>query len=528
MIAQFLAFCISVLTQDDLLTAIILLIQGYDVDIRRVFGDGGGGGGTFWQWRLTLLISFFDGLFGLVVTFLLIVKTPTVLDVILNFAAVEFVTGLDEAAFYLAKLGLLGHLNRLETARVEVGTFSVRRQHKNSFRGLRTLGLFIILGLITAAWAYFMALQAQGRYATKTFIVQFDDNVYRELSAHSGWHTLETTYSPSPHRRFKYVEERQGGRRGQFEYCQAKRRWTYFLEGNDPCNQSTILVMSIVTGMLDLTQLSEEDWFVVLPGKVQALPMADFNISPGCVIDEDCGGASKGTCVRNKCECKDGIYGYRCVHEESETCPHLEINDNFGKKFPSIRKVSTSFTRLVGARFYQRPVYYNNTAKDLLLFTGTRWAVTHLVFGFDSPDLKFFMTKVASESSSAQMASGSFNAENILTLDMLSEAVLFRSPEDRLNNPSGLKWDTVTNWANLKSARVATPIVPTVLLCSKCDRWKNTCFHGNDCVEGRCDCTNGATGPLCQVTPEGNGFCDTYLVRLRRRRLLREDLCEQQ
>ena len=48
------------------------------------------------------------------------------------------------------------------------------------------------------------------------------------------------------------------------------------------------------------------------------------------------------------------------------------------------------------------------------------------------------------------------------------------------------------------------------------------------CVEGRCDCTNGATGPLCQVTPEGNGFCDTYLVRLRRRRLLREDLCEQQ
>ena len=514
-IAQFLAFCISVLTQDDLLTAIILLIQGYDADIRRVFGDDGGGG-TFWQWCLTLSISFFDGLFGLVVTFLLIVKTPTVLDLILNFAAVEFVTGLDEAAFYLAKLGLLGQLNRLEVARVEDGTFSVRRQHKNAYRRLRTLGLFIILGFITAAWAYFTALQAQGRYATKTFIVQFDDNVRRELSAHSGWYTLDTTYNSNPHRRFKYVEERKGGRRGQFEYCPEKRRWTYFLEGTNPCDQSTILVTSIITGELDLTLLTAEDWFVVLPGKVQALPMADFYISPGCVIDDDCGGASKGECVRNKCQCKDGFYGFRCVHAESETCPELVIDANFGKVFPSVRQLPTSFTRLEGARFYQRPVYYSTTnatnTTDLILFTGTRWAVTGLEKGFNinTSDMNDFKKNVVSESSSAQMNSGSFNAENIGTLDVLSAAVLYRSPDDRFNNPSNLLWDTVTNQAPLADALVTTPIVPTILICAKCDK-SNSCFHGNACgVDGKCICTNGATGPLCQVTPEGNGFCNTY------------------
>ena len=360
-IAQFFAYCIAVLTQDDLLTAVILLMQGYDADMRRVFGRNAGGG-TSWQWSLTLVISFFDGLFGLMVTFLLIVRAPTVLDVILNFAAVEFVTGLDEAAFVLAKLGLLGLSNKLEAARVEEGTYSTKHQVK--FRRIRVMGIFIILSFIISGWAYFTALQAEGRYATKTFIVQFDHNVRPELSAHSGFYTLKTRYSPSPHRRFQYVEEREGKRQGRFEYCQQSRRWTFVLQGDDPCDQSKVLVTSVITGLLDLNQLSDEDWFVILPGKLQALPKQDFYISAGCEIHDDCGGLSRGVCEDNKCRCKDGFYGFRCVHEENATCPQLEIDERFNNEFSSVRQLSMEYTRIPGTLFYDRPAYYNEDSKD--------------------------------------------------------------------------------------------------------------------------------------------------------------------
>lgn len=106
--------------------------------------------------------------------------------------------------------------------------------------------------------------------------------------------------------------------------------------------------------------------------------------------------------------------------------------------------------------------------------------------------------------------SENFNAEEILSLDMLSEAVLYRSPIDRFADPVGLKWDTVTNQGSLQNALISAPVVPSILLCSKCQGVSNPCFYSNTCLEGKCQCDNGATGRLCQLPPVGNGFCDTF------------------
>ena len=128
-ISQVLAFAISVMTQQDLVSALILAYQGYSPEMLEVFGRDGHGGGRKAQWVFAFFCAFSDGLFGLAVTFFLIVTSATVLDVLLNFAAVEFVSGLDDAAFYMAQKGFLGRLNKVETDIVAEGSYKVPRTH---------------------------------------------------------------------------------------------------------------------------------------------------------------------------------------------------------------------------------------------------------------------------------------------------------------------------------------------------------------------------------------------------------------
>ena len=499
-ISQLLALLISVFTQNDLIGALILSFSGYSPDMQRAFRHGGGG--FRFQYHLAIVLSFIDGFFGLFVTFLMITTSTTVLDVVLNFAVVEFVSGLDEAAFFLAKVGLLGDRNKQEAVHVQEGEFQLKRGTPRSSGFIRTIGLLIILAGVLAGWLYLLLLQARGRYAVSHFMVQFDDNVRRELSAHSGIYTLQAEFNFDPNLRFRYVEERAGG--GQFKYCRSERKWVFFLEGNDPCDKNKILVKSIRTGILDLDLLTGEDWFVVLPDKgTQTQPMADFLLQPVCKRDTDCGGPGRGRCDRFRCVCEEGFFGETCVHAEAEVCPRLEVDPRSSATFPAVRQIAATFDRIEGIYVYDKPAYVNKASGDLVIYTGMRWAVTSLKFGFNMT-LDEFVPFASSKD---------FNADTIKKLDMVSDAVMFRSPDDRFSSPFNLKWEIVTNQENLSNTLVATPTVPVFLLCAKCDGGNN-CFNDGECVAGgafdSCNCKHGATGTLCQLPPTSDGNCDKF------------------
>lgn len=92
------------ITQDDLLTALELIHSGYGV-IGSTFEDA-----AFWKWVFSVFTLFWVGLYGLLVTFLLIITASDVVDLILNFTAIEFISLLG-MCLYLCNL--LGYQNYL-------------------------------------------------------------------------------------------------------------------------------------------------------------------------------------------------------------------------------------------------------------------------------------------------------------------------------------------------------------------------------------------------------------------------------
>ena len=497
--SQLLAFGISVFTQNDLVTGMILLYQGYSTDMKDVYGRHNGvagGGGYFGQWAFAVLCLFADGLFGLAVTFLLIVTSPDVLSVLLNFAAVEFVASLDEAVFSLAGMGFLGHINRLEAVLVTESTYIARRHHGSKV--IHTVGLVGILGVVLSSWMYLFSLQVRGAYSPNTLIVQFDDQVRPELAAHSGLYVLRTIKGTGPSNRFQYVEERAGG--GVFGYCSENREWTFSVGSPvDPCDYTNVLAKSIGTGAYDMSEVADETWFVIRESVDQAIPMRDFFMAVACETDDDCSGG-RGVCNRNRCECQEGTFGLRCEHNVDATCPEVSLDERYASKFPAVRPVSTTFTQVPNIIVYNRPVYVNASSNDTILFTGLRWAVTN----FDGLNISSVEQLVSLERTKL------FQALDIQRVHLLSDPVLYQTPEDRQNAPIDIKWWVVSNCGTLKTAQLVEPTNQVQLLCSTCSTDKNPCSFNNACVEGTCQCVNGGRGTLCHIAPLSDGKCDPY------------------
>jgi hypothetical protein len=77
---------VTVITQDDLITSLQLLHVGYS-GIGQTFENT-----TYLKWFCPLFLLFWVGAYGLVVTFLLIITSGEVIDLILNFTAIEFIS----------------------------------------------------------------------------------------------------------------------------------------------------------------------------------------------------------------------------------------------------------------------------------------------------------------------------------------------------------------------------------------------------------------------------------------------------
>ena len=88
-----------------------------------------------WKWALSILLRGSEGLLGLFVPFLLVMQSNNVLDLLLNFSAMEFVTLLDDVMFSLTSEGFLGRVLKKEATRLS-GTVSHSIDHFISLLGI--------------------------------------------------------------------------------------------------------------------------------------------------------------------------------------------------------------------------------------------------------------------------------------------------------------------------------------------------------------------------------------------------------
>jgi uncharacterized membrane protein len=147
---------------------------------------------TLWGWCTAVFVSLLQGAFGLAAIFELISVSQSVLDVLLNFAAVAIVMKLDVVFFQLASLGFLGESCQFQTEEVS-GTY-FRVGHSPRLGYMKKMSLLIAIFLVMlGCWVSIIVRQLNGQYAPRQLVVQFDDSAVPKLGTFSGIYNLETT-----------------------------------------------------------------------------------------------------------------------------------------------------------------------------------------------------------------------------------------------------------------------------------------------------------------------------------------------
>eukprot|EP00984_Skeletonema_dohrnii_P011557 scaffold4626_cov110-Skeletonema_dohrnii-CCMP3373.AAC.4 len=202
-IAEVLAIVVAIITQDDVRKAVNLHREGFNPNLKQAFP-----GASEAKWGASILLRAFEGLFGMLLTFLLIMQSSTVIDLLLNFLAIEFVSQLDDVVFVLTREGFLGRTLQKEAKKVsntfyDVSHLSEESTRDAAFRKYFTVAYCVVFFLIFfSSWGVIVHCQNSGVYLCHAIFAQFGDEVVPMLGASTGvfyqrfktW----TRSSPSP------------------------------------------------------------------------------------------------------------------------------------------------------------------------------------------------------------------------------------------------------------------------------------------------------------------------------------------
>jgi len=537
---QVVALLVSVICQDDMLQSLNALYYGYDeasllnASILRQHAR--------FRWYFSVLLRFSLGFLSLLVTFLVIMTSETSSEVLLSFAEVNFISSLDDIGFLLAKWGYFGENGKKcatlvlqavhasgdktnnEDKTDEWKENEARKKGNENSKTRRTIFFPSIVLLITflglaGGWAYIFYCQKTGQFLCDTIYVQFSDDFSPEISTFSGLY--DKTPRAVNRGRVQYIENRGNNFDGssKLAYCAADETWTLSFgespkDETDPCDWKTRSspVDSALPDSYDILTTAMSTWFgknkvgSVVP--IQRFLMQCYD----CTGDaEFCGGDDRGSCVNNRCECKDGWYGRRC--EFPTPCDILEVDTRF-PPFQGTREWSAQYNILTfssGAplTLYDRPVYVSEGESfDMIFYMGRRWAILM------SESNAFLVRETLPE-----VLSTDFHAYwSNYAVGFLSDPVDVDTPDDAAT-PVGLRWIQAKTKQNGASTNNAISVQSTdqnrpsaaILLCSTCSNTTNRCLFDGLCNDdGSCTCLTGSSGALCQIPPVGNGLCDVF------------------
>lgn len=413
--SQYIAVVIAVLTQTDIFTSLSgLVMVGYHSVVRKSHPHA-----CRASWYYSNILRFVEGLAVICVTFFFICQESNILDLFMNFAAVEFISELDNAAFWLAAMGYAG--TQVQAYAKEAGDVSLPyRGHANRkwFTWITTL---LILTLLMTGFAIVRGYQVAGlfleRQSSGTLRVQFGDETFAipddtDFVFSAGGRSPQFNTSMPPDLHYSYFsgiyqadccyEDRQvyyerdlelcktDPTCGKFYYCPEVESWVFTIEAlnnslkqKDKCVAGW-LARSPETDEYILENVELEGW-KIWTGILEETPLLNIEDAE-CNNDADC--SLNGHCVDTLCECDKGWTGRRC--DKAEYCPAME-RYNYGENSKDYTEFGP-FLLLKDDKdepvlSYERPVYYypfqlfyesmscpdGSGFTEIYLFTGRRW-----------------------------------------------------------------------------------------------------------------------------------------------------------
>ena len=244
---QIFALIVLLYTQSDFIDGIFLFTERW-----KAFS----GITTPIKFNVSAMLRVLVGNIGIFTSFILVVYSTEVVEMLLNFAAMEFVATLDDAAFAIAMKGFLGIT--LEKKALEIQEFRyIRRSHRGSFK--RVFAYIFYILVVLGAFITVVVLQSRRQVGVDNEVyIQFDDSDIRELFGVSGVYRGCLGFRSKDTGDIGYVDisvdcpkpKDDGGifPSGNFVYCRRDLdSWVYLAEPtDDPCKEGNFLMRSFV------------------------------------------------------------------------------------------------------------------------------------------------------------------------------------------------------------------------------------------------------------------------------------------
>jgi hypothetical protein len=569
-VCQLIALFITVITQDEVRVSLNVLVDGYP-ETEAAFGAIGCKDTSKAKWFISAILRLFAGMYSLLLTFILIITSNEVRDLLLNFTAVEFISNVDDTIFLLSTWGYFGpralkDANKIVDAKavksvedvlrelaaqehaetrtnvkqdgtggsastIDTLTRSMPNLHSNSSSDAthnsrcrcsrRALFLMAIWFIMFIAWTILSVQQGEGEYLPETIYVQFGDERMTKLGTFSGHYTRQRPKRLIFGERKKYIDKKSGGK---FQYCKDKEIWTFsFGEGPnkvvpDPCDTGSRFVRahSGKSNAFDLTRKPLDTWYYgsFASNTTQQVPLEQISIDEP---SKDCGSFGTYSESTKQCICNDTWFGENCGLGSCQAMAIIEgaFNDTieWSKQYRILKKGGSG----TPVQVYGRPVFVGQTRQgdtDVIFFTGRRWVLTHTG--------RFVVNGTRPEGTpSRSIDVASFFSRNFhghwanYTVSFVSEAVgdpVIFDYNNKAAIPTGLVW----YHSNNNNDDILSPNVNTrsdaVLACTCAVNATLEdgfqCENDGTCEDGTCRCVEGSSGERCEISGKGNGLCN--------------------
>ena len=200
-----------------------------------------------------------QGLLAIIAVFLLVMTSSDVIEIVLNFTAVNFISQMDEVAFILAKSGKYGTIYEQAAKDIEQEPLPTCINRKRKHIRYRHVMISIATVLFVMLSYIGFSQESNTHWITNTLKVEFEDTT--ELQLFNGCYDIDVAVSYS--KRYNYIYSNDDTNQIQFGYCKKSRRWVLFKSGNDdPCEaEEGELAHSSKTDSFDITTSFDEAWY---------------------------------------------------------------------------------------------------------------------------------------------------------------------------------------------------------------------------------------------------------------------------
>jgi hypothetical protein len=294
--------------------------------------------------------------------FILVVQSTSVIGMFLNFAALQFITEMDDVAFALAKRGYLTDAIKDECDHVSDKMIPCVKEGRH----LRRLFIALITAVLLGFYGLIFSQQRDGRFDCGRLHVQFGDGFNTILPVFSGMYTYERDYHDG---RPVYWDER---RRAAFRYCSDGQggifsfsesgHWVFNVISeeiptvNEMCTDH--ISRSPDTDGYSILEQPSSTWFT----KRRVKDSLEFPVDYFSLQCADCQPSNcNGNCIDGECVCDRGSYGTNCQFDE-EPC-ELTDHDYRTSRFKGANLFySSTFNLLRNSDHkptfsYSRPIY---------------------------------------------------------------------------------------------------------------------------------------------------------------------------